>query len=250
MLARAIDTDNYDGPVAIEDFQDLHDNSGVMEAIVGCQVGRDGANYTEIQRDNARAGGLVVRFHYDFLYWANGDLERMKAAAGFGLPVYIDEETVAPGWSSGQIVERIAQAKDVLIAEGLFGGHYTNPGWWQTWTGNSQLFAGDPLWLATWPYGNGVLPPIDFLPNLIPGSVSIGGMILQMQQYADVCYAVSNPKTRPPGNFDLNVVSLPDPAPPAPPAPYLVRMERTDHFSDGSSYVVTAAYDPPPWATK
>lgn len=252
MIARGIDTDNYDGPVSVDVFRDLFDNFGVRANVVGCQVGLDNANYTEIQRDNSRAAGLIVDHHYDFLYWdarGSGDLERMKRAAGFGLPVFMDEETEGgflvggSAWSAAQVVDRIGRARDVLISEGQWGGHYTNPGWWQRYTANSQAFAGDPLWLATWPYGNGVLPPLDYLPDFAPGTPNLGGMLIVAQQYSDVCY-----RGYP---FDLDAFVIPDPAPapPTPPTPpYLTRFERVDHFSDGSSYVVTGAYDAPPWA--
>lgn len=198
---RGVDTDNYDGPVSVARFKRLHDDFAIRFNIIGTQVGSSG-NFTQVQKDNSKAAGLWVPYHYDFLYWGTNDLERMKWAASFGLPVLMDEETDVHGWSPAQVEHRIGEGRDVLIAEGLFGGHYTAPGFWQTYVGNSMAFAGDPCWLATWPFAKlnqpPVLPPIDYLPPIKRGQITIGGMKLIAQQYADTCYAEAG--------FDLDCI--------------------------------------------
>ncbi len=199
MIVRGIDTDNYDGDISVARFQNLHDNYGVRFNIVGCQVGSDGKNYTDSQKRNSLEAGIDVPFHYEFLYWNDNDLVRMKRAASFGLPVAIDCEygNGMPGGPQAT-VERIQQAKDALLAEGLYWGIYTGQWWWPGATGNSSQFATDRLWHAAYPYGN-KLPPVEFLPDDL--SVNYGGWTkADVHQYADTCYDEKG--------FDMNVMEL------------------------------------------
>lgn len=192
----------YDGDVSPGRFRHLADTYGVRFAIVGCQVGLDGKNYTRDQMQSAMDAGLVVPAVYEFLYWNDSDLNRIRRATQYGRPVYLDVETYTP-WGGSAVVNRIAEARDYLKSEGLYGGLYSNLNWWQTYTGNSQQFAGDNGWVANWPYaktnGTPVLPPVNYLPDPA-GMESFGGLKPVVWQYADTCYDEPS--------FDMNSMDL------------------------------------------
>lgn len=187
---RGVDTDNYDGPVSVERFKNLHDNHAVVFNIVGCQIGSDGANYTEIQTTNSRAAGIFVPFHYEFLYWTDkdSDLERLKRAAGFGLPVLVDCETEKVGWIPDQFVERIHEGKDALISEGQYGGIYTGGWWWPSHTRNCTDFSTDYLWAANYVFKEGTIPPENFVVDLSTFASFGGWSVPTIWQYSDQCY--------------------------------------------------------------
>lgn len=200
MTVRGMDSDNYDGDVPESHFKKLHDQYGVSFNIIGLEARMP---FALSQRQHAEAAGIVVPFTYKFLYWRDDDLDRMKEAAGFGLPVAIDCEAAVPGWSHAQVVGRISQAKDLLIREGQYWGIYTGEWWWPGNTGNSTLFAGDKLWHAAYPYGAGKLPPESFLPTE-PFKVNYGGWTkADVHQYADVCYGDNDG----PWDFDMNAAN-------------------------------------------
>lgn len=182
---RGIDTDNYDGDIPFEHFTMLHDDYGVRFNIIGLEAGTP---YAQSQRARSNAAGIETPLAYKFLYWTPDDLERMKRAAGFGLPIAIDCE-YGGGMPGGPdaTVERIADARELLKSEGLYWGIYTGAWWWPGMTRNSTLFAGDPLWHGAYPYGAGKLPPIDYRPTDF--RVAYGGWTeATIWQYADVCY--------------------------------------------------------------
>lgn len=188
MIVRGIDTDNYDGEIPVSHFQRLHDVYGVRFDIVGLEAMEP---FARSQVDNAAAAGIQTPFAYKFLYWTDDDLERMKQAAAFGLPVAIDCET-ATTWAPERVVERIQQAKDVLLAEGRYWGIYTGEWWWPSNTRNSHEFANDRLWHAAYPFNRPgqppVLPPQDYLP---PAGMPVrygGWGQANVHQYADICY--------------------------------------------------------------
>lgn len=181
------DTDNYDLAVSVEQYQRFYNNGGRF-CIVGCQTGDDNKNYTLTQILNAQDAGLRGPFVYEFLYWDDKDMDRMGHAASFGLPVAIDCE-----WKTGMAagpdatVQRIQEAKDLLISLNAYWGIYTGAWWWPGNTRNSQAFAADPLWHAAYPYGLGVLPPAGYLPDL-NNFQSYGGWTKPtVHQFADVC---------------------------------------------------------------
>lgn len=195
-MIRGIDTDNYDGDVSVERFRNLYDNHSVRFNIIGCQVGDDGKNYTNNQKANSLKAGLVVPYHYEFLYWNDNDIGRLQRAAGFGLPVLIDCETERQGWGSQQYVERIHQGKEALIREGLYGGIYTGEWWWPGHTGNCQDFKNDVLWHAAYPFGSKHLPPEEYVLDFNTFHPYGGWTQPTIWQYADVCYDEPN--------FDMN----------------------------------------------
>lgn len=200
MLTRGIDLDNYDKAVSVERLKTLHDNYSVGFAIIGTQVGNDGANYTAVQKTNSIAAGLDVPYHYEFLYWDNNDLVRLQRAAGFGLPVLIDCETTSPSWIPEQYVERIHQGKETLIKEGLYGGIYTGEWWWPATTRNCTDFKDDVLWHAGYPYGNGKLPPENYTVDFSTFHPYGGWTVPTIWQYADTCYGESG--------FDMNYMEM------------------------------------------
>lgn len=235
-LWRGIDTDNYDQAVSVQRFRSLYDNHGMKFNLVGCQVGADGANYTAVQIANSETAGLWVPFTYEFP-WYQGDnprnsLTRMRHAMSFGRPVSPDIEAppnvVHPQGAAG-LVDLMHQVKDMLVAAGLFWGWYSSPEEWGRLTGNTQEFAGDLSWSATYPYKG--LPPEDFMPDW--GQYpAFGGLIPVIQQYADKCYDEPT--------FDMNAMLVPTPPPgpspeptPPPPPPRFIDGIGL-HWSDGA----------------
>ncbi len=206
---RGVDADNYDGPIPVAHYQKLHDLYGVRFQILGLEAYQP---YAAIQRDNGQAGDVPTQFGYKFLYWQDNDFERMKQAAGFGLPVAIDVE-YGDGMPGGPMatVERILQAKDVLIAEGLYWGQYSSVYKWGRLTHGTMALAGDNGWSANYPFnrisGPSVLPPVDYLPDLTTWP-AFGGTIVKVAQYADVCYEDG------PWHLDLNCMLMEDNVPP------------------------------------
>lgn len=146
-MLRGVDTDNYDGPIPESHFRRLHDEYGIVFNIIGLEVQRP---YAKAQQQAGYAAGVDNPFCYKFLYGANNDLERMKEAAGFGKPIAIDVEAELNLGVPGNI-QRIHEAKDLLIAEGLYWGIYSSPNFWQEKTNNCMDFAGDYCWTATYP---------------------------------------------------------------------------------------------------
>ncbi|HEY8766066.1 MAG TPA: hypothetical protein VIP09_02190 [Dehalococcoidia bacterium] len=197
VLLNGIDTDNYDGAVSVARFRSLYDNHAVRFNIIGLEAGMP---FAAVQRDNSLAAGLTAPFAYKFPYWEPDDVERMKRAAGFGLPVSIDVEYgngMPGGW--GQTVQRIQECKDVLLAEGRYWGIYSSPSEWERLTGGSMAFAGDNGWSATYPYKN--LPPKGFLPDFTQFP-AFGGTLSIVWQYADQCYDEPS--------FDMNAMEVAD----------------------------------------
>lgn len=197
MIVRGVDTDNYDGDIAVDRFSSLGLYHSVAFNIIGLEAMMP---YARVQYDNSIASGLTVPCGYKFPYWKDDDLERMKGAAGFGIPVAIDCEwqTGMPGGVEAT-VERIHQCKDLLVSEGLYWGIYTGEWWWVPYTGNCEDFKDDNWWHAAYPYGN-KLPPEDYLPDF---TINYGGKTqATIRQYADCCYDE-------PG-FDMNAMSVPD----------------------------------------
>lgn len=189
IVVRGIDSDNYDGDVPQSHFQKLHDQYGVRFNIIGLEAQMP---YAQSQRINCEAAGIVVPFAYKFLYWRDDDLERMKQAAGFGKPVAIDCEATVPGWGKAQVIDRISQAKELLIREGLYWGIYTGEWWWPGNTGDYTGFKDDRLWHAAYPFNKPNQPPVlpsqSFLPTE-PFKVNYGGWTqATVHQYADICY--------------------------------------------------------------
>lgn len=183
------DTDNYDGDISVDRFRRFYGNGGRFN-IIGLEAEMP---FALPQRDNSEAAGLVVPFGYKFLYWQDDDLDRMKEAAEkFQRPIAPDIE-YGNGMPGGveATVERMAQAKDLLVSLGLFWGWYSSVTEWQRLTGNTQRFAGDRGWTANYPFaklgGPPVLPPRDYLPDLSTFQ-SFGGTTLEVLQYADTCY--------------------------------------------------------------
>lgn len=195
ITVRGIDADNYDGAIPVTHYQKLHDVYGVRFQILGLEAAQP---YAAAQRDNGLSAGVSAEFGYKFLYWQDDDLERMKQAASFGLPVAIDVE-YGDGMPGGYeaTVERILQAKDVLKAEGRYWGGYSSLYEWGRLTGGSMALAGDNGWAAGYPYGSGVVPPIDYLPDLAHFT-GFGGLLIKVAQYADACYEDG------PWHLDLN----------------------------------------------
>lgn len=181
---RGTDTDNYDGPIPENHFRLLKEQYGVDFNIIGLEAQMP---FALDQKRNAEAAGIEVPLAYKFLYWQDNDLERMKQAAGFGLPIAIDCEYATGMANPEATVERIQQAKDLLISEGLYWGIYTGQWWWVPQTANSEAFKNDNLWHAGYPWGGGNLPPVEYRPNNFV--VNYGGWVQStIWQYADVCY--------------------------------------------------------------
>ena len=191
-MIRGCDTDNYDQVVSVARFRKLHDDHNIRFNIVSLERG---GPYAPSQKANCEAVGIVVPEGYRFLYWDNFDLERMKEAAGFGLPIWIDCEW-ADGMTGGPeaTVERIATARDLLKSEGRYAGIYSGNWWWGPCTGGSLAFAGDWGWGANYPFGD-ALPPTDYEPDFA-NLVRFGGLDFKVWQYANNAYGE-------PG-FDMN----------------------------------------------
>lgn len=186
LLIRGTDTDNYDGAIPASHFQKLYDQYAVRFNIIGLEAQMP---FAIAQRDASLAVGVDVPFAYKFLYWTANDIERIKQAAGFGKPVAIDCEVAVPtSWQIPQVVQRIHEARDALIAEGLYWGIYTGAWWWPANTGDSKDFSGDKLWHAAYPYGEGVLPPVTYMPTDFTGIGYGGWPRAEVLQYSDVCY--------------------------------------------------------------
>lgn len=183
-MIRGIDTDNYDGTVSVQRFRNLYDNHGVRFNIVSMERG---GPFADGQKANAEEAGMIVPACYRFLYWDNQDLERMREACRMGLPVWIDCEW-AQGMAGGPAatVERIATARDLLKGEGLYAGIYSGRWWWQPFTNDTQVFAGDHGWGANYPFGNN-LPPMDYPPDF-QRLIHFGGLDFKVWQYANTCY--------------------------------------------------------------
>lgn len=212
-LWRGIDLDNWDRDVSVDRLVSLRDNHGMRFAIVGCQVGADGNNYTAAQVANSEAAGLWVPFTYEFPWYAGdsivNSLTRMRHAMTFGRVVAPDIEA-PPGLShptgAAGMVALMHQVKDMLVAVGLFWGWYSSPSEWRRLTGDTQDFAGDLCWSATYPYKN--LPPEDFMPDWTQYP-AFGGLVPVVWQYADKCYDEPT--------FDMNAMLAPVTPPPGPP---------------------------------
>lgn len=221
-IVRGIDSDNYDGPVPASHYKRLYDEFGVRFNILGLEAQMP---YVQAQKQASIEAGLWVPGGYKFLYWVPSDIERMKQACAAQLKIAIDVE-YPTNWATGRVVERINQAKDVLIHEGLYGGIYSGLGPWTELTGNDPSFAGDGWWHASWPFGKGVLPPADYLPPAshespnwfdlqappAPGPYA-GRRYFDIWQYANTCYLDELGEW----DFDLNAMWMDDPAPPQPP---------------------------------
>lgn len=182
---RGIDTDNYDGAIPVGHFEMLHRDYGIDFNIIGLEALMP---FAQSQRESCEAAGIAVPLAYKFLYWTDNDLDRMARACAFGKPIAIDCE-YGNGMAAGKAatVERIAQARELLIREGLYWGIYTGAWWWPGATGNSRDFAGDKLWHAAYPFGAQVLPPPDYVHQNF--AVNYGGWTeATIWQYADVCY--------------------------------------------------------------
>lgn len=181
-LFLGIDTDNYDGDISVARFKHLYD-LGVRFNIIGLEAGEP---YAKAQQQNSLAAGILVPFAYKFLYWKDDDLDRIKQAAQFGLPVAIDVE-YGDGMPSGVVatVQRIADARQILIDAGAYWGIYSSQSEWQRLTGNSQAFAGDKCWSANYPYN--ALPPVGYLPDF-SHFPAFGGMVGKVWQFSDKCY--------------------------------------------------------------
>ncbi len=203
-VLRGTDSDNYDGDIPTAHWQKLHDQYGVRFNIVGLEAGMP---FAAAQRDRALQAGIDTPFAYKLLYWTQNDLERLKAAAGFGKTIALDcewQQGMQQGW--GATIERIHQAKDLLMAEGLYWGIYTGSWWWVPNTGNCLDFKGDHLWNAHYSFGDGVVPPVDWLPSDF--TVDYGGWTkAEVYQYADACYEDG------PWHLDLNAYEEPVPPP-------------------------------------
>lgn len=200
-LSRGIDLSNYTTDISVERIAVLHDNHGVDFAIIGCQVGNDGKSYTQLQKDNSLAAGISVQYHYEFLYWNAGDIDRIRRAASFGLPVWLDCETESPGWTHDQFADRIGEARDTLKSEGLYAGIYTGEWWWPGHINSNTTFSTDPLWHAAYPYGSGVLPPEDYVVDFSTFHPYGGWTTPTIWQYSDKCYGE-------PVGIDMNYMEL------------------------------------------
>lgn len=219
-MIRGGDSDNYDGPVPETHFKRLYDVYAMRFNIIGLEALMP---YAQQQRDACEGAGMFVPFTYKFLYWTPTDLDRMKQAAGFGLPVAIDCE-FGTNWEPGRVLERIHQAKDVLMAEGRYWGIYTGEWWWVPKTANSADFKDDPLWHAAYPFGQGVVPPSTFLPPTLALSRPYGGwMSSTVYQYADACYEDNA------GDWDFDMNAMAEPLPPAAVDPTLELKARDFH---------------------
>ncbi len=231
---RGIDTDNYDGDIPLSHFVKLHGLYDVQFCIIGLEAGMP---YAGAQLGNALAAGIDVPYCYKFLYWTPNDLERMKAAAGFGKPIAIDCEYGVPaGWSQAQVVQRIHDAKDLLVSLGLYWGIYTGQWWWPGATGNSHDFSHDRLWHAAYPFGDGVVPPKEYLPPSF--AVNYGGWTkAEVFQYADACYGDEDG----PWALDMNAYQMPV----VPPQPVNPPVDGVGlHFTDGSTQQVWPVFGP------
>lgn len=160
-----IDTSNYSGPLTPEQLTAVK-AKGYDFAIVGCQTGLDGANYTAQQIAACQAAGIEVVGVYEFLYWDDRDLARMQHAASFGLPVRVDcEYAVPPNWTPERVVEQIHAACNYLTSLNLLAGIYTDRWIWPSLTGDSKDFSQYPLWHAAYttaPAAGTAGPPPNF----------------------------------------------------------------------------------------
>lgn len=209
-LVRGIDSDNYDGPVAATHYQMLRENYGMRFNILGLEAQQP---YVQHQLQASAEAGLDVPFCYKFLYWSPSDLERMAQACRWQKPIAIDCE-YSTNWPPERVVERIHQAKELLLREGLYWGIYTGSWWWRPKTGDSQAFAGDRLWHAQYSWGDGVLPPLEAPPDdgLVLGDPYGGWHHPACWQYANTCYGDDLGDW----DFDMNYLVVPDEPPPPP----------------------------------
>lgn len=216
MIIRGIDSDNYDGPVPGGHYRRLHDEFAARFNILGLEAGMP---YVTQQRVASLDAGLDVPFGYKFLYWQPSDLERMKQACAAQLPIAIDCEHPT-NWGAGQVEERILQAKDLLLLEGLYWGIYTGRPWWQQHTNDSIFLDRDRWWHASYPFGDKPptnLPPVEYPFDrigdeqlryaLMPGIKNYGGHDrCEVWQYANTCYLDELGEW----DFDMNVMWVPD----------------------------------------
>lgn len=222
-IVRGIDSDNYDGPVPASHYKRLYDEYAVRFNILGLEARQP---YVEAQKQASAEAGLWVPFGYKFLYWVPTDLENMKQACRSQLPIAIDCERTT-NWEPGRVLNRILQAREALLAEGLYWGIYTGKPWWQQYTGDAPIPEGDSLWHASWPYGEGILPPPTYLPEsdysvkpalfYLPDMIGVGPYggrhYAQCWQYANVCYLDDLGEW----DFDMNAMWMDGAAPPSPP---------------------------------
>ncbi len=237
MYVRGIDSDNYDGVVPESHFRRLYQDFTVKFNIIGLEARMP---YAAQQKQACESAGMMVPFGYKFLYWTDDDLERMKDACRFQEPIAIDEEwTVPAGWSPARVIDRIGAAKDLLTQEGLFWGHYTGAWWWPANTGNTTIFSGDRLWHAAYPFGNGVVPPMGYLPAE-PTVVNYGGWsVANVHQYADACYLDEVGAW----HFDMNAANEAILGPVKPvPAPNRVITAISQEFFDGDKVRFALTY--------
>lgn len=156
-------------------------------------LGTQNPTVTRRQYDALYRNNLPVEALYVFVYWTIGDYrlldDAMKLAREWGLKVWLDCEwhlTGYPGTGThapapNVILSMIHNYKSYLAE--TYQGIYTGRWWWPTYTGNSQDFAGDPLWHANYgpmpdavfagfiPYGGWTRPVIWQYSSDGPGSV-------------------------------------------------------------------------------
>jgi hypothetical protein len=203
MPIRGIDTDNYDDIITVSHFQMLHDVYGVVFNIIGLESRQQ---FAKSHQQNGYQAGIDNPFCYKFLYGAANDIERLKVAAGFGKPLAVDIEAELNMGVQANI-QRMHEAKEALLQEGLFWGWYSSPNFWQVKTNNTMDFAGDKGWSATYPF-NG-LPPVNYLPDF-SNFPSFGGLLNEVWQYSNKCYGDEL------GPWDLDMNAYEGPPVPAP----------------------------------
>jgi len=101
---------------------------------------------------DARAFGASVS-GYVWAYWGVDALEHINSALDVAPPgsnlkmIWIDCEDDA-GAAPGTVGPWLVTAREIIEARGYRMGIYTGRYWWQDKTGNSEVFADLPLWLA------------------------------------------------------------------------------------------------------
>lgn len=156
-MRRAIDVSNYSGQINGATISCWR-NQGYDHLICGTQR-------REITRQQLQTAQAEITLDaYVYLYWSRDIAAQVREALETisGLNVgrlWLDCEDDAGGRTPEQVVSLIRDA--VAACDNFPNGIYTGRWWWQPSTGDSQEFAGLPLWHAEYTAHPNVLPDFD-----------------------------------------------------------------------------------------
>ena len=158
-----VDMSNWGGPLTAEEVACLR-AEGVRKVIVGTGAPNGAGAWARQQASMALNHGLAVDA-YVYLYFAKAPAAAVRIAMGTlqGLPIgrwWLDAEADEEGVSPQQRVTALSVCLDILATAHQATGIYTRRSWWLPYTGDTRVFAHEPLWNA-WFDGD---PDTDGLP--------------------------------------------------------------------------------------